>query len=121
MGSTRFLKVARARCNGGLVVVKVFVRHDNTISLKLHEEKLEKIKKILESAVNCVPFRNFFSTDKAAFVVREYIRYNLYDRISTRPFLTHVEKKWITFQILYALHQSHKQKIYHGDIKVSVT
>jgi phosphoinositide-3-kinase regulatory subunit 4 len=38
--------------------------------------------------------------------------------MSTRPFLTPIEKKWITFQVLCALHQCHKQKIFHGDIKL---
>lgn len=38
--------------------------------------------------------------------------------MSTRPFLTPIEKKWITFQVLCALHQCHKQKICHGDIKL---
>lgn len=40
--------------------------------------------------------------------MREYVKYSLYDRISTRPFLLPIEKKWIAFQILYALHQCHK-------------
>lgn len=38
--------------------------------------------------------------------------------MSTRPFLTLVEKKWITFQVLCGLHQCHKQKVCHGDIKL---
>lgn len=46
------------------------------------------------------------------------MKHSLYDRISTRPFLTTIEKKWITFQVLCALHQCHKQKICHGDIKL---
>lgn len=50
--------------------------------------------------------------------MREYVKHSLYDRVSTRPFLTVLEKKWITFQILCALNQCHKQKIYHGDIKL---
>jgi hypothetical protein len=40
--------------------------------------------------------------------MREYVKYSLYDRISTRPFLTDIEKRWIAFQVLYALHQCHK-------------
>lgn len=52
--------------------------------------------------------------------MREYVKHSLYDKVSTRPFLTTLEKKWITFQVLCALHQCHKQKICHGDIKVSV-
>lgn len=47
-------------------------------------------------------------TEKSGSIMREYVKYSLYDRISTRPFLTSIEKKWITFQVLYALHQAHK-------------
>jgi len=36
---------------------------------------------------------------------------------STRPFLTPIEKKWISFQILTALHDARKRKVSHGDIK----
>lgn len=57
-------------------------------------------------------------TEKAAFIIREYVKHSLYDKVSTRPFLTVLEKRWITFQILCALNQCHKQKICHGDIKV---
>lgn len=46
------------------------------------------------------------------------MKHSLYDRVSTRPFLTVLEKKWITFQILCALNQCHKHKICHGDIKL---
>lgn len=50
--------------------------------------------------------------------MREYCKCSVYDRMSTRPFLTVLEKKWITFQVLYALHRMHKLGICHGDIKV---
>lgn len=36
---------------------------------------------------------------------------------STRPFLTHIEKLWIAFQLLSALHTAHTNKTSHGDIK----
>lgn len=48
--------------------------------------------------------------------MREYVKYSLYDRISTRPFLTSIEKKWITFQVLYALNQAHKVHATHLNI-----
>ena len=47
-------------------------------------------------------------TEKAGFLLREYVKCSLYDRMSTRPFLTSIEKRWVAFQILYALHQCHK-------------
>lgn len=62
----------------------------------------------------------FKLTDKAGLIMREYVKFSLYDRISTRPFLTYLEKKWITFQVLCALNQCHKVGICHGDIKVFV-
>ncbi|XP_034112956.1 phosphoinositide 3-kinase regulatory subunit 4 [Drosophila albomicans] len=120
MGSTRFFKVAKAKTEEGLIVVKVFVKHDPTLPLEDHKERLESIKKTLTlaNAVNCLPFQRVELIDKAAYIMREYVKHSLYDRVSTRPFLTVLEKKWITFQILCALNQCHKQKICHGDIKL---
>ncbi|XP_065073829.1 phosphoinositide 3-kinase regulatory subunit 4 [Ochlerotatus camptorhynchus] len=118
MGSTRFLKVARAKTDEGLVVVKVFVKHDPSLPLEQHVDKIEYIKKNLANAVNCLPFQRVLTTERACLIIREYVKHSLYDRVSTRPFLTLIEKKWITFQILCAMHQCHKQKICHGDIKL---
>ncbi|XP_057339748.1 phosphoinositide 3-kinase regulatory subunit 4 isoform X1 [Microplitis mediator] len=118
LGSTRFFKVARARSQEGLIVVKVFVIHDPTLPLSTYNDKLEEIRSKLASAVNCLPFQRTILTEKAGFIMREYVKYSLYDRISTRPFLSNIEKKWITFQVLYALHQAHKFGVCHGDIKL---
>lgn len=64
MGSTRFLKVAKAKSEEGLVVVKVFVRHDPTLPLEYHKERLEYIKKSLANAVNCLPFQRVEVSNK---------------------------------------------------------
>ncbi|ENN74924.1 hypothetical protein YQE_08502, partial [Dendroctonus ponderosae] len=118
LGSTRFLKVAKAETQEGHVVVKVFAIRDLTLPLHRYQERLEEIRKKLSTAVNCTPYQKFIISEKAALIVREYVKYSLYDRISTRPFLTDIEKRWITFQILYALHQCHKVGVCHGDIKL---
>ncbi|XP_076279148.1 vacuolar protein sorting 15 isoform X2 [Lasioglossum baleicum] len=118
LGSTRFFKVARARSQEGLIVVKVFAIHDPTLPLSAYKDKLEEIRSKLASAVNCLPFQRVILTEKSGSIMREYVKYSLYDRISTRPFLTCIEKKWITFQVLYALHQAHKFGVCHGDIKL---
>ncbi|KAJ8710173.1 hypothetical protein PYW07_009539 [Mythimna separata] len=118
LGSTRFLKVARARSREGLVVVKVFAVHDPSLPLAEHKERILKIKEQLVSAFNCLPFQRVILTDKAGLLMREYCKCSVYDRMSTRPFLTTLEKKWITFQVLYALHRMHKLGICHGDIKL---
>lgn len=36
---------------------------------------------------------------------------------STRPFLTTIEKKWIAYQLLKGIADSHAKKVCHGDIK----
>lgn len=118
MGSTRFFKVARVRSDEGLIVIKVFVKHDPSLPLETHADRVVFIQKALANAVNCLPFQRVQVTEKVALVMREYVKHSLYDRVSTRPFLTSLEKKWITFQVLCALHQCHRQKICHGDIKV---
>ncbi|CAH1134866.1 unnamed protein product [Ceutorhynchus assimilis] len=118
LGSTRFLKVARAESQEGPVVIKVFAIRDPSLPLQTYKERLEEIRKKLSTAVNCTPYQKFILTEKAALIIREYVKYSLYDRISTRPFLTDIEKRWITFQILYALHQCHKVGVCHGDIKL---
>ena len=42
---------------------------------------------------------------------------SLYPLLSTRPFLSIMEKKWIVFQLLKVLEECHTKKICHGDIK----
>lgn len=118
LGSTRFFKVARAGSVEGLVVVKVFAIHDPSLPLAAHKSKAEVIRAKLSSAVNCLPFQRAVLTDKAGFLVREFVKYSLYDRMSTRPFFTNIEKKWIAFQVLYALHKCHEVGVCHGDIKL---
>lgn len=57
MGSTRFFKVARVRSDEGLIVVKVFVKHDPSLPLETHAERVKYIHKCLSNAVNCLPFQ----------------------------------------------------------------
>ncbi|XP_041377701.1 phosphoinositide 3-kinase regulatory subunit 4-like [Gigantopelta aegis] len=117
LGSTRFFKVARARNKEGLSVVKVFVIHDPSLPLLTHKTKLDEISQRLKGTSNCLPFQKSLYFDRAALLFRQYVKDSLYDRISTRPFLNAVEKKWIAFQLLCALNQCHKVKVCHGDIK----
>ncbi|XP_074031829.1 vacuolar protein sorting 15 isoform X2 [Leptinotarsa decemlineata] len=118
LGATRFLKVARAESQEGWIVVKVFAIHDPTLPLSKYKDHLEEIRKKLSSTTNCLPYQRIIVTEQAGIIMREYVKYTLYDRLSTRPFLTNIEKRWITFQILLALTQCHKVGVCHGDIKL---
>jgi hypothetical protein len=81
-----------------IVVVKIFPKYDMSIRLDLYSKRVREIKNIIYSRygmchTNCLPFAELVITDRAAFLFRQYVRYNLYDRLSTRPFLTLIEKK----------------------------
>ncbi|KAM7276945.1 hypothetical protein ACFE04_018811 [Oxalis oulophora] len=62
-------------------------------------------------------FTFWLETDKVAYLLRQHFFNNLHDLLSTRPFLTLVEKKWLAFQLLVAAQQCHEKGICHGDIK----
>lgn len=51
------------------------------------------------------------------FLIRQYFPYNLYDRLSTRPFLSDLEKLWVIYQLMRAVEESHEEGVVHGDIK----
>jgi len=118
LGSTRFFKVAQCTSDTGPVVVKVFAIHDPSHSVKSYQERLLELRRILTPTFNCLPYTRAILTDKAGFIIRQYGKYSLYDRISTRPFLSTVEKRWLTFQLLLAVDQVHKLGVCHGDIKL---
>ena len=67
---------------------------------------------------NALPFSKIILNEKAGIMLRQYVKYNLYDRLSTRPFLTFFEKKWIAFQLLKCCQWLHRQAICHGDLKL---
>ncbi|GLJ26656.1 hypothetical protein SUGI_0518430 [Cryptomeria japonica] len=120
VGRGRFLKSIQCMHDEGLLLVKVyFKRGGDSLHLKEYERRLceikERLQKIKDSHV--WPFQCWLETEKAAYLIRQYFFSNLHDRLSTRPFLNNIEKKWIAFQLLYALKQSHEHGVCHGDIK----
>ena len=88
------------------------------------------------------PFTRVVETERGGYLLRQHVHANLLDRLSQRPFLHNVERKWLAFQLLQvrkqplpsarekaavgrltrvglgqALAQSHECGICHGDIK----
>lgn len=81
---------------------------------------LQGIKNRLSSpeCTHVWPFQTFLETANAGYMLRQYTFANLYDRLSTRPFLSNLEKRWLAFQLLHGAAQMHAQGVCHGDIKV---
>lgn len=117
LGDARFMKSIRARSYDGLVLAKVTVKPHTPMSLKSYGVKILKERDKLEDVPNALGFERAFETDTNAYLIRQFMYSSLYDRLSTRPFLEDIEKRWIAFQLLCALRDCHARDIYHGDIK----
>ncbi|PCH37519.1 hypothetical protein WOLCODRAFT_140908 [Wolfiporia cocos MD-104 SS10] len=117
LGSARFLKTVKCRHKNGYLVVKIFVKPDPGLSLRKYHRRLKVEREALVDIPNVYNFQAFIQTDKAGYIIRQWIASSLYDRISTRPFLSMIDKKWIAFQLLNALRDGRNRKISHGDIK----
>ncbi|KAL7284649.1 hypothetical protein ACG7TL_001946 [Trametes sanguinea] len=117
LGSARFLKTVKCRHKNGYLVVKIFIKPDPGLSLRKYHRRLKIEREALADIPNVYGYQSFVETDKAGYIVRQWVASNLYDRISTRPFLSLIEKKWIAFQILNALRDARNRKVSHGDIK----
>ncbi|XP_062147709.1 serine/threonine-protein kinase VPS15 isoform X2 [Alnus glutinosa] len=119
LGRGRFLKSILCKHDEGLVLVKVYFKRGDSIDLREYERRLFQIREIFRLLDNphVWPFQFWQETDKAAYLLRQYFFNNLHDRLSTRPFLSPVEKKWLAFQLLLAVKQSHEKGVCHGDIK----
>ncbi|KAJ7028722.1 hypothetical protein C8F04DRAFT_1118486 [Mycena alexandri] len=117
LGSARFLKTVKSRHHNGYMVIKIFIKPDPGLSLRNYHRRLKADREALMDIANIYNYQSFVETDKAGYIIRQWIASNLYDRISTRPFLSLIEKKWIAFQLLNALRDARNRKVSHGDIK----
>ncbi|KAI1377755.1 ARM repeat-containing protein [Hypoxylon crocopeplum] len=117
IGSARFMKSIRARHHDGIALAKVTVKPYTPLSLREYGERILHERNKLRDVPNALGFERAFETEGNAYLVRQYIYSSLYDRMSTRPFLEDIEKKWLAFQLLCGLRDCHARDIYHGDIK----
>ncbi|KAK9806003.1 hypothetical protein WJX73_003643 [Symbiochloris irregularis] len=120
LGGGRLLKtVLCIHDEAGLVVVKVYYKRSDTPDLRPYEAALEDVRRRLTGieSSHVWPFQKIAQGDRAAFLVRQHVFANLHTRLSTRPFLSEVEKLWVAFQLLHAVAQSHAAGVCHGDIK----
>ncbi|PKU64555.1 serine/threonine-protein kinase VPS15 isoform X1 [Dendrobium catenatum] len=119
LGRGRFFKSILCKHDEGLVLVKVYFKRGDPLDLKEYERRLSEIRNIFQTVQHphVWPFQFWLETDKAAYLLRQHFFSNLHDRLSTRPFLSLIEKKWLAYQLLCAVKQSHDKEVCHGDIK----
>ncbi|KAJ9148988.1 Serine/threonine-protein kinase ppk19 [Pleurostoma richardsiae] len=121
IGTARFMKSIRARHHDGVVLAKVFVKPYTPMSLDKYRKRITTERKALADIPNALGYQRVIETETNGYLVRQYLYNSLYDRLSTRPFLEDIEKKWLAFQLLCALRDCHSRDVYHGDIKTENT
>ncbi|KAI9705497.1 MAG: Serine/threonine-protein kinase [Candelina mexicana] len=121
LGTARFMKSIRARHRNGLVFVKVVMKPYSSMKLDQYVRAIRRERKALADVPNALGYQRILETSTNGYLVRQYLYNSLYDRMSTRPFLEDIEKKWLAFQLLCALRDCHSRDVYHGDIKTENT
>eukprot|EP00835_Amoeboradix_gromovi_P002377 NODE_134_length_18141_cov_0.186066.p1 type:complete len:1168 gc:universal NODE_134_length_18141_cov_0.186066:8402-11905(+) len=96
--------------NGQTEIVKMISKQHNT--------KFDELKSKLSNCTNIINPESITSSKTHHILKRPYIHTNLYDRLSTRPFLDADEKLWISYQLIYAMSKVHELDVIHGDLKL---
>ena len=102
LGAGRFLKTVKGRHKNGPVVIKIFVKPDPGISLRNYRRRLKSVcyfllccpdffaneaalvtveREALADIPNVYSHQTFFETDKAGYILRQWVSSNLYDRL----------------------------------------
>ena len=87
------------------------------------EIELKKVKELQKKVLsdnyklNIVPTINIKNTERSCILFRQYIGISLKERMYLMPYLTTIDKIWITFQLLYLFNNLEKMQLFHGDVK----
>jgi phosphoinositide-3-kinase regulatory subunit 4 len=111
--------------DGEPIVCKIYFKRElNEQEMKMFSKHVESMKEIRElynikTSPNIAPIIIVNDNiQNAGIIIRQYYSYNLKERTACMPYLTPIEKKWISFQLIYALMQLHNKGYCHGDIKM---
>jgi len=117
LASARFMKSIRARSQDGFVFVKAVMKPYASFEVREYVRQITEERSIIADIPNALAYQKLVEVGSAGFLVRQYMFSSVYDRMSTRPFLEDIEKKWLAFQLLCAVRDCHARNIHHGDIK----
>jgi hypothetical protein len=115
----RFLKSIQCQHSDGLVVLKIYVKVETSrknaqgnksslaSSLRRNQLKLERLRNAVNPRTmpNVLPYQRFYESKKyaSAFLIRQYLKHNLFDRLTALPTLTNMEQRFIAYQLLQSL------------------
>ena len=101
------------------LVAKIFFKQDYEEEYKKQLDKMiETQKKIMSECLhNVLPIIKRDEIQRSGIIFRQYLEYNLKERVYLMPYLNNIQKIWISLQILYAVNDLKELGIVHGDLK----
>ncbi|KAK5102868.1 Serine/threonine-protein kinase [Lithohypha guttulata] len=117
LASSRFMKSIRARNQNGFIFVKALMKPYSAFDVRGYVKRLIDERNIIAAIPNALGYQRIVEVATGGFLVRQYMFSSVYDRLSTRPFLEDIEKRWLSYQLLCAVRDCHAQNLHHGDIK----
>ena len=75
-----YVQTARVKVKDRMHVMKVFLRPSTALNLTTYQTQVEDLNKIVQRNPNAMAYTLTYLTDKAAFLVRPYLKTSLYDR-----------------------------------------
>lgn len=117
LNQSQFLKTCKALDPNGEIVIKVFIKPNDKYELSETCKLLRLESRKLLDYPSVLNYSKIIETNRAVYLIRQHIKSNLYDRLSSRPYLTLLELKFIVFQLLKSLQELHDLGICHGDLK----
>lgn len=126
IGNSKFMKTYSTTVDGVAVIVKIYIKPYEE-DVQLAAKKLTNIWKILSPLKypNLLPYQLWIRSPNKypklnatpIYLIRQHLHLNLYDRLSTRPFLNDLEKLFLIFQLFKCVETCHKLGVMHGDLK----
>lgn len=117
LNSSGFLKTCRALDPNGKIIIKVFIKPSEDYHLKETKKLIDAEASLIAPLPTALNYSKVVESSRAGYLIRQHLKSNLYDRISCRPYLSEIEMKFMTFQLLKALNDVHCLGITHSDIK----
>ena len=123
----KFIKSIQFSLRGESPIIFKTLMKPADLDLRVHGSNFSHIATKLKAQKlihpNILPFMKFINFDKPkeefVTVVRQSAHTTLQDRLQTLPYLSPLEKRWISTQILIGLNSLHNEKLFHGDLKSS--
>ena len=87
------------------LVAKIFFKQDYEEEYKKQLDRIiETQNKIVNECLhNVLPLIYKVENNRSGIIFRQYLEFNLKERIYLMPYLNNIQKLWISFQILYAV------------------